>query len=291
MGIHFTPIKKETEEDTEKAEYIQQILALFFPLYCKRQTNIENGCLDVMMRVLVECIETITYRPAKDILRQINRQTVINYVLWLLQEGSEKLSPQSKNSPPDTSLYFKLTEIILNIIDKGINNEGLKSFCYLLSSPSFNTKYGKEFKKCYDKAVIVSPNVIGPARKDWDKFKDLLKACVDKYEEQNANQPETVEEAEKRNKVFQDLQEEAEEITQKYSQLQSAPMKRKSLSLHQDNVDDSPMMRGKKRKLTNTKRPIQTLEDADSDEDVLAAVSSGANNVESQSSGRKRKRK
>lgn len=70
----------------------------------------------------------------------------------------------------------------------------------------------------------------------------------------------------KRNKEFEELQNHADELTQAYSQVK-LPMKRRSLALQNQDPMDSPFLPGKKRKLTNTKRKIQKLED-DSDDDL-----------------------
>merc|ERR1712018_865989 len=78
-------------------------------------------------------------------------------------------------------------------------------------------------------------------------------------------------EAEESNNEFQNYTQEAAKQHELHSQAQELPRKRRSLPLSANLISSPALRGGKKRKLTNTKRSINTLDE--SDEDIEEIIS------------------
>eukprot|EP00494_Astrolonche_serrata_P006802 UN06827 len=118
--LYFIPkeidLPEEATEDEEaeadklqqQHEHIKQILALFFPLYTKREENIKGGSRLIFLRSLVECIMAICTKPRTHEYHKIDVNTLIQYVVWLLEGGSEGNQSTYNNDPNRESLHSQL---------------------------------------------------------------------------------------------------------------------------------------------------------------------------------------
>lgn len=304
--IYFTPhgivvnYEEDNDEAIESAEYrmdkeerIRQSLSLFFPIYAKRKANIKEGCQENLIRVLIDCIYTISAKPSKHPLRQIPRSKLINYVLWLLGNSN---SDDNIRQEQDQPFHNQVVTRVIKALSLGTTTEQCRSFCTILANLTFNQQYGKEFKQSQNKVYQITPNIVDKAaRRDWDKFRKGFDACIKIYDE-TPHDPETIEEAEESNNKFQNYTQEAAKQHELHTQAKDAPVKRRSLPISQS--ISSPTLRGgKKRKLTNTKRSIETLEDESDDDIVIQEISSPPSPVNKKktkknkkSSSQKRKR-
>jgi len=261
---------EEIEEDPEEQErkkmqlsHIKQILALFFPLYAKREFNVRNKCRDTLSKALIECVMTISKSNTKSPLRGIPENSLIRYVFWLLDDSSSNADGSKVSKSCHTRLAYSVLHHLKHCKPQVISAAELtahrfvvKSLSFILSNTNLGLNNGAALKQC--KALTEEQEVTEMimsmdrhTKANWEKFNKTLDTAIKKYE---AIQKQKAEENQLDKEVlpedFADLENDAILTQQVFSGPVQVAEKPKPQLLSQ-RVQMSPQKSNRKRKLAN----------------------------------------
>lgn len=178
-------------ENDEVVDRIAQVLAMFFPTYYSNAEAIKNGCKEMLLTVLIKCIETITTSPQASPRRKLKCSSVIDYVFWFVNNDDGA----GEHGKP--VLHCKLAYKILSQLNKNSSGGSMfldaqRAFCFALSKLELAASKS-DLEKCKDLITLINVNIVDKqSSKNWRTFRKNFDLAFKKAEENNQEEAETI---------------------------------------------------------------------------------------------------